>query len=132
MNSLLWSYSLVIRSLFRNKRFVVNGLREMLQSLPYLMFQKPISCNFEYYLVNALVYRPGLGIYKVKLKVAQNEKLKKTTWVFWCIKYSKGSARLHFSLTWTDPFEAFRKGIKLSTNLLFLKNVLIDHRWLDV
>ena len=43
--------------------------------------------------MNAPVY-VGIdqGIHKVKLKVAQNEKQKKTTWVFFFYDYSKFSS----------------------------------------
>ena len=57
----------------------------MLQNLPYFWNKKIhvvflffISCNFESYLMNALVYVDiDQGIQKVKLKVARNEKQKK-------------------------------------------------------
>ena len=40
--------------------------------------------------MNALVYvNIDQGIHKVKLKVARNEKQKKTTWVFFFYKYGK-------------------------------------------
>ena len=40
--------------------------------------------------MNALVYVViDQGIHKVKMKVAQNEKRKKTTWVFFLHKYRK-------------------------------------------
>ena len=60
----------------------------MLQNLPYFMSKKThvvhsffpffISSNFEYHLVNAVVYVDiDQGIHKVKLKNALNEKRKK-------------------------------------------------------
>ena len=69
----------------------------MLQK-PYFMSKKThvhsffpffISSNFEYHLVNALVYVDiDQGVLKVKLKLARNEKI---TWVFLFLymKYGK-------------------------------------------
>ena len=54
--------------------------------------------------MNAPVYvNIDQGIHKVKLKVAQNEKQKKITWVFFPINKAN--------------FEAFPRNKKLSTNL---------------
>ena len=69
---------------------------KMLQNLPYLWKKKTLD----------------QGIYKVKLKVALNEKGKKTTWVFFFHKYGK--------------FWSILGVKKLSANLWFLKCVLIQ------
>ena len=89
----------------------------MLQNVPYLWKKKThvvffILSNFEFYLTNALFYvdiDKDQGIYKVKLKVALNEKQKK----------------LHgfsFSINMAN-FEAFWGVKKMSANLSFLKYV---------
>ena len=68
-----------------------------------------ILSNFEFYLMNALVYIDiDLGIHKVKLKNALNEKRNK----------------LHgfsFSINMAN-FEAFHQKKKLISNLFFLKS----------
>ena len=86
-------------SLFRKKRFrstFCSGKTH--QNLPYLQKKKThvdfffIFSNFEFYLMNSLVYVDiDQGIYRVKLKVARNEKRKKKlcTWVFFFYKYGK-------------------------------------------
>ena len=64
------------------------------------------SSNFEFYLMNALVYVDiDWGIHKKKLKVAQNEKQKKL----------RGFS---FSINMVN-FEAFCQNKKLSSNLFF-------------
>ena len=75
---------------------------------PCPFFSSFISSNFEFYLMNALVYVDiEQGIYKVKLKVALKWKTKKTMWVFFSISMAS--------------FEAFPWTNKLSSNLFFLK-----------
>ena len=72
----------------------------MLQNLPYFwnmkienthsFFRFSFRATLFFPLMNALVYvNIDQGIHKGKLKVAQNEKRKKTTWVFLYIKYGK-------------------------------------------
>ena len=65
-------------SLFRKRRFVLNFLFQWNSS----------KFNFEFYLKNVLVC-VDIGIHKIKLKVAWNEKRKKTAWVFLYIQYGK-------------------------------------------
>ena len=72
---------LYILAFFRKKRFEINFLflRNASKFAIYIV-----------YLINALVYLDiDQGIHKVKLKVAWNEKWKKTTWVFFFYKYGK-------------------------------------------
>ena len=80
---------------------------------PHSFFLFLISSNFEFYLINALVYVDiDQGIHKVKLKVALNGKQKK----------------LHgfsFSINMAN-FEGFYKNKKLSSNLFFLKTMLTN------
>ena len=68
-----------------------------------------ISSNFEFYLMNALVYvNIDQGIYKIKSQSCSKLKTKTTTQVFFFHKYS---------------IEAFRRNKKLTSNLFFLKSV---------
>ena len=85
----------MIDSLFRKKSF----------------FSVFISSNFEFSLMNALVYvNIDWGIHKVKLKNALNEKRKKL----------RGFS---FSINMAN-FEAFCRTKKLISNLFFLKSVV--------
>ena len=75
---------------------------------PMQFFSFFIQSNFEFYLINALVYVDiDQGIHKVKLKVALNEKRKKLH-------------GLSFSINMTN-FEAFWGVKKMSANFSFLK-----------
>ena len=74
-------------SLFKKKRFEINFFVPQNASNFAIFIEKEnpgsffsffISSNFEFYLMNALVYVDiDWGIHKKKLKVAQNEKQKK-------------------------------------------------------
>ena len=78
------------------------------------MFSFLILSNFDFYLINALVCVDiDQGIHKVKLKIAWNEKQKKTTWVFFIYKY--------------DKFWRVLPEQNFISNLFFLKSVFISY-----
>ena len=58
----------------------------MLQNLPYLYKKKTHVFFFVLHFEELVIDK---GIHKGKMEVAQNEKQKKTTWVFFLYKYRK-------------------------------------------
>ena len=87
---------------------------EMLRILPYFMYKKTpavfclffISCNFQFYLMNSMVYVDiDQGIHRWKMKVAWNEKGKKLLGFSFYINIGN--------------FEAFLRNLNLSEKCLF-------------